>query len=122
MASGSVRKLTLDGVTFNVAADANIAMTPESEVEAIRHSGGNSFKITKMPAQAEGAKLILSDAEYDTLKTIAKKTTINMSYTKQDGSVWVCQGMISAGNYESEENSCEVTMFPESAEWTLFGV
>jgi hypothetical protein len=118
--SGSIRKVLIDGLSFNAAGDGNFAKTPKLEKEAVPHSGGNSFKHTKMSGQVESGKLICTPTEYDTLEGIADRlTTYPMSYEMADGSVWRTDGQISVDNYESEENSVEITMMP-ALKWELF--
>ena len=122
MPSGSIRKSMLAGISFNVAADANPAKTPEITKEAVPHSGGNMIKIVKAHGNVESLTVIVKDSEYATLKELSERLeSITMSYEKADGSSWTSQGHINLDNYESEENRCDVTMIPESGTWELFG-
>ena len=73
MSAGSVRGVNIDGIPFNAAADANIALNPRIEKESIPHSGGNMQKRTFVPAMAEGVKLILKPSEYDVLEGIGSR-------------------------------------------------
>lgn len=119
--SGSIRKASIGGINFNVAADANASRTPEVQKEAIRHSGGNMIKSTLMHGNVESLTLICTPSEYASLNALAKEIgSIPLSYTLADGSAWVCSGEISLDNYESEENRVDVTMMPELGIWDLF--
>lgn len=119
--SGSIRKVTLNGLAFNASADANFAKTPKVEKEAVPHSGGNMVKRTTASGNVEGAKLICTPVEYDTLEGFADDLdSFSMSYEMADGSVFRTTGQISLDNYESEEHSVEVTMIPETGTWELF--
>lgn len=119
--SGSIRKCLINGLSFNAAADANFAKTPKVEKEAVRHSGGNMVKVTLASGNVEGAKMICTPVEYDTLDGFADDLeSFSMSYEMADGSVWRTTGQISLDNYESEEHSVEITMIPEAGTWELF--
>lgn len=119
--SGSIRKCTINGLAFNAAADANFGKTPKIEKEAVRHSGGNMIKITLASGNVEGAKMICTPVEYDTLEGFAdEQDAFSMSYEMADGSVFRTTGHIALDNYESEEHSVELTLIPESGTWELF--
>ena len=119
--SGSIRKVLINGLSFNAAADGNFAKMPKLEKEAIRHSGGNMVKYTLAAGNVEGAKLICTPVEFDTLEGFADDLdSFSMSYTMADGSVYRTTGKIMLDNYESEEASVEVTMIPDTGEWELF--
>ncbi len=118
--SGSIRKTMIDGLPFNVAADANVAKTPEITKEPVRHSGGNMVKVTLATGNVESLTLILTPSEYQALKDISEKLeTVTISYTTADGSVWRCVGDVNLDNYESEENRCDVTYIPSLGTWEL---
>lgn len=119
--SGSIRKVTVDGIPYNAAADANAAKTPTFEVEGVPHSGGNNIKYTKMSGQVESLTLIAAPTEYETLEGSRDGlAAIPLSYELADGSVWRTQGFINLANYESEENRVDLTMIPETGLWDLF--
>lgn len=118
--SGSLRKLLLDGIAFQVAGDANAAKTPKTTKEAVVHSGGNSIKIMKASGQVESVTTIVSPSEYETLEELANRTSpIPISYQQADGKTWVSNGHVNLDNYESEENRCDLTLIPEG-NWDLF--
>lgn len=119
--SGSIRKVLVDGLLFNAAADGNFAKTPKVEKEALRHSGGNMIKVTLASGNVEGVKLLCTTAEYDILEDKADDNSgFSMSYEMADGSVWRTSGSIMLGNFESEEGSVEITMIPLSGIWQPF--
>ena len=119
--SGSIRKVLIDGLSFNAAADGNFAKTPQIEKDAVRHSGGNMIKNTLASGNVESVKLICTPAEFDTLEgKAAEQGEFAMSYEMADGSVFRTSGEIMLGNYESEEHSVEITMIPSSGSWDLF--
>ena len=119
--SGSIRKVLLNGLPLNAAADSNPARTPTQENEGIRHSGGVSKKVTLAMGSVESLKLIVDDVEYETLQGLSEGENFAMSYEKADGTVLRTTGFISLGNHEAEENSCEIIMTPETGRWDVFG-
>jgi hypothetical protein len=121
MPSGSIRKVTIDGITYNAAADANASKTPTATKEGIPHSGGNMMKITKAHGSVEGLTLILTESEYETLEAVRDSLeSKTLSYTTAGGAVWRTQGGINLDNYETEENRCDVMLIPETGTWDLF--
>ena len=122
MITGSLRKVLVDGIPFNVAADANASKTPIVSKEGIPHSGGNAIKIMKMVGNVEGLTLIIDPDEYETLQDKAGLlSSIPLSYEQADGKSWTSPGHINLDNYESEEGRIDITMIPESGTWSLFG-
>ena len=118
--SGSIRKVLHNGLPLDVAADANPNRTPSQENEGVRHSGGVSKKVTSATGMVEGLKLIIDDADYETVQGLSEGPNFAMSYEKADGSVLRTVGFINLGNHEAEENSCEITMTPETGRWDVF--
>lgn len=122
--SGTGRKLQLDGISFNMAADGNPARMPTIDKEDVVHTGGVNPKITLMSGAIESQKLILNDGEYEVLQGLNERiTNFSMSYEKADGTVLrTGAGYIKLDNFEGEENSCEITMTPASRRWEVFTV
>lgn len=120
--SGSGRKLLLDGISFNMAADSNPARLPTVDKEDVVHTGGVEQKVTLMSGAIEAQKLIVNDAEYEVLQGLNEQLgTFSMSYEKADGSVIrTGAGFIKLANYEAEENSVEITMTPSNRKWDVF--
>ena len=119
--TGSVRGANVDGIPYNVTADANIALNDRIEKESIPHSGGNMQKITIMAANAEAVKFTITPSEYVTLQSqAAGLEDIPLSYTMADGSVARTSGAISIGPFQSEDFSCEVTFLTSTGIWEIF--
>ena len=120
--SGTGRKLLLDGISFNMAADSNPARTPTIDKEDVVHTGGVNQKVTLMSGAIEAQKLIVSDAEYTVLEGLNERLDkFSMSYEKADGSVIrTGAGHIKLANYEAEDNSCEITMTSSTGKWEVF--
>lgn len=121
MSAGSLRKVTIDGIPYNVAADANVALNARLEKESIPHSGGNMTKRTLAAAMAEAVKLIVTPSEYNVLEGQAEADgDIPMSYEMADGSSFKSQGEINLGPYQTDDSSCEVTFLTSTGEWEIF--
>ena len=119
--SGSIRKATLDGVPYEVAADSNISEVGSAyQNELVPSSGGNMRKMTKRAEQREGLVLLVDASERSNLRTLADRdTAFPMSYTTADGSVYRATGWIEFENRETEENRAAITLLPEG-EWEEF--
>ena len=120
--SGSGRGIQLDGIAFNIAADADPARTPTVDKEDVVHSGGVNQKITSMSGAVEAVKLVLNDGEYETLQGFSERiTNFSMSYEKADGTVLrTGAGYIKLDNYTGADNTCEITMTPATRKWEVF--
>lgn len=119
MSAGSVRSVKIDGIPFNVAADANISLNPRVEKESIPHSGGNMVKETTVAANVEAVKLILSPSEYDLLTGLTDND-IPLSYEMADGSVLRSEGAVNLGSFVTEDSSCEVMFLTSTGNWEIF--
>ena len=118
--SGTPRKVTLDGQTFNVASDANFAQTPAETTEGVRHTGGTMFKTTLNVENLESVTLITTGQEYEDLKSLGKRDiNFSMSYELASGDVYRAVGHINLDNRESEENRVDIVMIPDGA-WEPF--
>lgn len=118
--SGTPRKVTVDGETFNVAADANFAQTPGRTNEGVRHTGGTSFKSTLNVENVESVSLIANGTQFKSLKALVKRNVnYSMSYELASGDVYRAVGKITLDNRETEENRVDITMIPDG-EWEEF--
>ena len=118
--SGSPRKVTLDGQTFNVAADANFSQTPPVTIEGQRHTGGTMFKTTDEVENLESVSLITTGAQFRDLKDLLKRDVpFSMSYEEASGDVYRAVGMINFDPRETETNRVDVMMIPDG-EWEEF--
>lgn len=116
---GSPRKFTYNGTTYNVVNDADIQQTPSKTVENIRHSGGNSAKVTDEAQMAEAIKLKLTRAQWDVLDQAAGEQGVPMSITYQNGDVSTSPGYIAVGNWTSADAVCEIVATPDDR-WETF--
>jgi len=118
--SGTPRKVTIDGETFNVAADANFAQTPGRTIEGVRHTGGTLMKSTLNVENVESVTLIADGTQFKSLQTLVKRNVnYPMSYELASGDVYRAVGMITLDNRETEENRVDLTLIP-NGEWEEF--
>ena len=119
--AGSIRKLILDGTTFDVPADANISETGGAfENESIATSGRNMKKMTRRPENREGVVVMANGAERDLLKALSERVDdFTMSYTTAGGDVYRCSGWIEFENRETEELRATIQLHPRTS-WDAF--
>ena len=118
--SGTPRRLTLDGVTYNVAFDANFAQTSDVLNEGVKHTGGVMMKKTLQVGQVESVTLIVTSSQNEGLIELSKRTVnFPMSYELASGDVYRAVGQINLDNRETEENRRDVTLIPDQG-WQPF--
>ncbi len=122
--SGTPRKLTLDGVSYDVAADTNITMNLSPfETEGVPTSGRTMYKMTIKTQTAESIPIVASETEQDQIRVLAERLdTFPMAVTMASGSVWRTTGKINFESVESEENRAGIVIIPDRSPdgWSLF--
>ncbi len=119
--SGSIRKVTLDGMPFDVPADVNISEVGSGFLnESVPSSGRNMRKMTKRPQNREGLVLLANGTERDLLRELADSLhDFPMSYETAGGDVYRAQGWIEFENRETEENRAAIQLHPRNG-WDVF--
>lgn len=119
--SGTLLKVTLDGITFDVAADTNVTETGSGvENEGVPSSGRNMRKMTKRVQTREGITLLANGDERELLQSLSeRRADFPMSYTTAAGDVYRAQGWIEFENRETEENRATIQMHPRNG-WDAF--
>lgn len=119
--AGTIRKLIINGITFDVMADADITETGSKYLnEPLPTSGRNMRKMTKRPQTREGFVIACNPAEQVTLINIADSLAIiPLSYTRADGSQFRATGWIEFESVTTMENRGTVKLF-EQTEWQVF--
>jgi hypothetical protein len=122
--SGTIRKVTLNGVTYRVPMDVNLTFNRSAyETEGIPSTGNTMMKkILRMPT-VEGCVLLTNPEEAERLNSLAESIdNFTMSFELADGSIYRGNGQINYENWETEENRSTVTLIPDKAlnAWTLF--
>jgi len=119
--TGSLRKFTVEGISYRVAADANVTRKASNvENEMVATSGKSMQKKTRVVPSAEGFDLICNSEETETLKVFAEGLDlVKVTYTTAAGDQYRCTGQISIEGHESETGKVTVTVLPEE-DWTSF--
>lgn len=119
--SGTLRKVTLDGVTFDVPADVNVTETGSKFLnESVPSSGRNMRKMTKRPENREGLVLLANGAERELLQQLAERLSdFPVSYETAGGDVYRAVGWIEFENRETEENRAAIQLHPRNG-WDSF--
>ena len=119
--TGTLRKVTLDGITFDVMGDTNVTeMGSAFQNEAVPTSGRNLRKMTRRAETREGIVLACNGAERDVLQELAERTTdFPMSYETAAGDVYRATGFIEFESRETEEGRATVQLIPRNG-WDSF--
>lgn len=119
--SGSIRKVVLDGISFDAIMDTNISETGSAyENDRIATSGKSFKKMTKRVEKAESVVLKANADEKELLKGLAERLDdFPMSYTTADGSVFRTKGSIEFEGRETMENRATIQMHPADT-WEIF--
>lgn len=118
---GTLKKVTLDGITFNAHADANISETgSKNENSSLATSGRNLRKVLKRPEIRESVVLACNGAEREIIKQLDERLDdFPMSYTTAAGDVYRCSGWIVFESRETEEGRATIQMHPRE-DWESF--
>lgn len=121
LAVGSLRKVVLNGTTYDVMSDTNINFKrSQYEKEGVPTSGKNMIKFTKRVQTVESCDLGASVEEMEELAAKADSIAdITMSFELADGSVYRGTGHINFEGYESETGKITLTLIPVG-DWTPF--
>lgn len=119
--AGTPLKLVLDGVSFDVMADANFSEAGSHwENTSVATSGRNVRKMTRRPEMRENVVVACNGAERTLLKEFAERTEdFSMSYTTAGGDVYSAVGWIEFATRETEENRATLQLHPRNG-WEEF--
>lgn len=122
--AGTIKKLTIGGVTYDVAFDVNATINySRYETEGITSTGKTMYKVTIRSQDIEGLPILATPQKAANLKRVAETLAdTSMSLTLADGSTLKGTGRINYENWETEENRHPVKLIPNRSKdaWTLF--
>lgn len=120
-AAGSILKVTLDGITFDVFADANLNQVGSQTENSMIPTSGKAFpKKMKRIMSVEGLKLVADPNSRIQLEELADRLKpFPMSYKTADGTVFRAKGIIEFESAETEEIAGMVKMLPDG-KWEKF--
>jgi hypothetical protein len=116
MATGTLRKFVAKGISFDVAADADLEETiTQFENTLIVTTGKSVIKQEKRAQQVGGLVLITSGADAEILRDIADSgQEISMSYTKRSGDTYRLTGTFNVENNTTMESRTSLILLPTS--------
>lgn len=116
MASGTPRKLKLDGTEFDFFSDTDIDMKGGSfDVEPIATSGKNYFKNTKNNQSAENFTVRANALKHEILSELNDRdTSFPISFTDAAGARFADVGRINYVNYTTADGKATLQLLPEN--------
>ena len=103
--SGTPRKVTIDGLTYDVTGDADITINSPTEKEGMPTSGRSMMKVTGKSPDIESVTISASPEEHEVLMQVHERLdSVPMSVTFADGSVYRAVGHINLESYTSADN------------------
>ena len=120
--SGSIRKLILSGITFNVFADGDFSeIVGAYENEAVPTSGPNVIKKVRRSGNVEGVTVVANGAERALLEELANQNTpFTMSYTTAGDDTFKNEGTINIVNRSTADNKMSIVLMPLNPQWEAF--
>ena len=116
--TGTVKKVTLAGVTFDVMSDANFDQKKgRFENEEIVTSGKIVQKKTARAQMVESVNLQCSEDEAEVLRALSERTSaFPMSYTTAAARTFRATGFINFESHDTETGLAVVKLVPEDAD------
>lgn len=121
--TGTPRKVTLDGVTFDVMGDANFDQKKgRFENEGIATSGKTVQKKMARTQNVESVGLQCNEDEAEVLKALSERTdNYPMSYTTAANATFRTTGFIDFEGHDTESGLATVKLIPGTSEgWAKF--
>lgn len=122
MNTGTLNRVVINGVTYDVPADINITFNRSGfTIEGIATSGKTVHKYTRRVQTMESVILMTSPAEMEELNNVAETLSdITVAIELADGSTYRTTARLNFENYESEEGRSTLTIIPAKSKnaWT----
>jgi len=120
---GTPKSVTIDGVSYDVQADANFKQNKTKYMNEPQVTSGRVMqKQTRQAQTVESITLATNESEDEDLKARADAPgSYPMSYTTIDGTVHRCVGFISYEGRETNSGTTTIKMIPTSVNgWSAF--
>lgn len=119
MASGSLNKMGIDGLPFDVAGDADLSEMFTSFVNSvIVTSGVGSISQEKRVPEVSSVVLVLKPGDKSLLASIQDSgDAVSLSYTHRDGTRYAGLGTINIEANTTMQNRTTLTLLPVGV-WT----
>ena len=120
-AVGTIKKVTIDGSTYDVSADSKAALTPTAyKKEGQATTGKTLFKYTKQVKIIKGIDFMLTPKQKEALAAKSDSLAdVTLALALIDGSVYRGTGRIEMGEWDSDTGKCPCDLIP-SDDWTPF--
>jgi hypothetical protein len=122
--SGTINKVVINGVTYDVPADINITFNRSTfKIEGIATSGRTMFKMTRRVPTMESVMLMTDPSEVEALASVAESLSeCTIAVELADGTTYRTSGRIDYEKVETEENKSSITIIPAKIKdaWTQF--
>ncbi len=121
--TGSLRKLTIEGIPFRVPADINVSeIIANIENTMIATSGDSMRKMIKRVPARESFQIAANGVEKEMLKGFAEsEVDLKVTYTDAAGNVYRCEGALDIENYETVEGRLSCMILPRN-DWDSFTI
>lgn len=120
--TGTVNRVVINGVTYDIPADINITFNRSSfTIEGMPTSSKTMMKYTRRVPTMESVILIVTPAEAEELNNVSETLSdVTIAVELADGSTYRTTGRIYFENMETEENRCTITIIPAKTKnaWT----
>jgi len=121
--AGTIRKVTIEGITFRVPADVNATFIVTNYETTMDPTSGRAMKrmIRRTPA-IEGLVLVCNADELESLRAFATDTareSLKFSVETVGGATYKSEGGLEVENVETESNRVACQLLP-SEDWTKF--
>jgi len=119
MASGSLNKLSIDGIPFDVAGDADLSEVFSRYTNSIvPTSGTDTISQEARAREVTGVVVVVKPGDKSLLASIADSgDVVSLSYTHRDGTRYAGQGNINIENNQTMQNRTSMSLLPVG-EWT----
>lgn len=119
MASGTINSLSLNGLPFDVAADADFTEVFTEYVNTvIKTSGKGSISQEKRVPEVSGVVLIIKPGDKSLLKAMADSgEEVSMTYVNRAGNKYSGLGTFNVESNTTKENRTSLTLLPTGS-WT----
>ncbi len=122
--AGTLRALQLDGASFNMPADIDMAESVEQETEGMPTTGDTMFKVLLKVPIREGVVVSCNDDDWEVLQSLARRAKQNLpaypcSYTSAAGSSYMGDAHINIESRQTAENKATITLIPKNT-WSAF--
>lgn len=121
--AGTIRKVTIEGITFRVPADVNATFILTNYETTMDPTSGRGMKrMVKRTPAIEGLVLVVNGDERESLRSFATDTSkeaLKFSVELIGGDTYKSEGGLEIENFETESNRMPCQLLPNE-DWTKF--